>query len=286
MFMMDIKNQIFCGDSVEILTDYPSASVDLIVTSPPYSNRRKRSYGGINPDKYVEWFLPISKELYRILKQDGSFVLNIKEGANGERETYVLELILALRKQGWFWTEEYIWYKTTCMPGKWPNRFRDAWERCLHFTKGRRFFMNQKAVKLPIGDWAKKRMKKLSENDTVRTSSATNSGFGRKVKNWEKKRTVYPDNVLKISPVCKNHNHSAVYPKELPGWFIKLFSKRGGVILDPFIGSGTTAIAAVELDRHYSGIELNKSYYQIAKKNVQNAFHNKAASISVIKAPR
>lgn len=284
--MMDIKNQIFCGDSVEILTDYPSASVDLIVTSPPYSNRRKRSYGGINPDKYVEWFLPISKELYRILKQDGSFVLNIKEGANGERETYVLELILALRKQGWFWTEEYIWYKTTCMPGKWPNRFRDAWERCLHFTKGRRFFMNQKAVKLPIGDWAKKRMKKLSENDTVRTSSATNSGFGRKVKNWEKKRTVYPDNVLKISPVCKNHNHSAVYPKELPGWFIKLFSKRGGVILDPFIGSGTTAIAAVELDRHYSGIELNKSYYQIAKKNVQNAFHNKAASISVIKAPR
>ncbi|MCX6770645.1 MAG: site-specific DNA-methyltransferase [Candidatus Micrarchaeota archaeon] len=283
---MDIKNQIFYGDSADILTKYPSNSVDLIVTSPPYSNRRKRSYGGISPDRYVEWFLPISKELYRILKQDGSFVLNIKEGANGEREIYVLELILALRKQGWYWTEEYIWYKTTCMPGKWPNRFRDAWERCLQFTKGRKFRMNQRAVKIPIGNWAKKRMKNLSENDTVRTASATNSGFGRKVENWANKRTVYPDNVLKIAPVCKNHNHSAVYPKELPAWFIKLFSKRGGIVLDPFIGSGTTAIAAVELDRHYSGVELNKTYYQIAKKNVQNALHTKAASISTIKAPR
>ena len=265
---MEIKDQLFCDDCSKLLKNYPSKSIDLIITSPPYSNRRKHSYGGVSPDEYVEWFLPIANELYRVLKPQGSFILNIKEGANGERETHVLELILALRKQGWYWTEEYIWYKTTCMPGKWPNRFRDAWERCLHFTKGKKFKMYQSTVKIPIGDWAKKRMKKLSKNDQIRLSSATNSGFGRNLKNWENRRLVLPDNVLKIAPVCNNRNHSAAFPKELPTWFIKLFSKSGDTVLDPFVGSGTTAVASIKLNRHYSGIELNKKYYQIAKENV------------------
>jgi site-specific DNA-methyltransferase (adenine-specific) len=268
--MMEITDKLFLGDCSEILKTYPSKSVDLIITSPPYSNRRKHSYGGVTPDKYVEWFLPISDELYRVLKPRGSFVLNIKEGANGARETYVLELILALKEKGWHWTEEYIWYKTTCMPGKWPNRFRDAWERCLHFTKRKKFKMYQNAVKIPIGDWAKKRMKRLSTNDQMRISSATDSGFGRNLKNWEKRRLVLPDNVLEFAPVCKNHNHSAVFPKELPAWFIKLLSKPGDVVLDPFIGSGTTALAAIELGRHYSGIELNKQYHEIAENNVNS----------------
>jgi len=268
---MEIKNKIFYGDCREVLGKYPSESVNLIVTSPPYSNRRKHSYGGVNPDKYVNWFLPISKELYRILTPKGSFVLNIKEGANGERETYVLELILELRKQGWHWTEEYIWHKTTSMPGKWPNRFRDAWERCLHFTKDKKFNMYQNSVKVPIGDWAKKRMKNLSENDIVRSSSATNSGFGRNLKNWKGRSMVYPDNVLNFAPVCNNRNHSAAFPKELPSWFIKLFTKTGDTVLDPFIGSGTTAVAAIELNRNYSGIELDSQYYQIAKANVNEA---------------
>ena len=130
-----------------LLERLPSESVDLIITSPPYADSRKNSYGGIHPDLYVEWFLPIGSELKRVLNAEGSFVLNIKEKAvNGERHTYVLELILALKKQGWLWTEEYIWHKRNCHPGKWPNRFRDAWERCLQFNKTRDFKMNQKAV--------------------------------------------------------------------------------------------------------------------------------------------
>ncbi|MFA5931706.1 MAG: site-specific DNA-methyltransferase [archaeon] len=266
--MLTIKDKIFCGDCAQFLKEYPSEAVDLIVTSPPYSNRRKHSYSGVSPEKYVDWFLPISEELYRILKSRGSFILNIKEGANGERETYVLELILALRKQGWLWTEEYIWHKTTSMPGKWPNRFRDAWERCLHFTKEKNFKMYQTAVKVPIGNWAKKRMKELSQNDLKRTSSATNSGFGRNLNNWKNRRKVFPDNVLNFAPVCNNKEHSAAFPKELPSWFIKLFTKKGDTILDPFIGSGTTAVAALELNRHYSGIELDKEYCLIANKNI------------------
>ena len=131
-----LETQIFQADCLDILPKLKDRSVDLIVTSPPYADQRKETYGGVHPDKYVEWFLPIAAELKRVLKTEGSFILNIKERVvKGERHTYVLELIMALRKQGWLWTEEYIWHKRNSYPGKWPNRFRDGWERCLHFTK-------------------------------------------------------------------------------------------------------------------------------------------------------
>lgn len=149
------KDTIYNGNCRELLKDKTfimDNSVHLIVTSPPYSDRRKSTYGGIHPKEYVEWFLPLSEQMLRILKPQGSLIINIKEHVkNGERQTYVLELILAMKKQGWKWTEEYCWYKKTAFPGKWPNRFRDSWERCLHFTKEKKFYMNQDAVKVPIG---------------------------------------------------------------------------------------------------------------------------------------
>src|SRR5680860_237661 len=105
---MEIKTDIKLGDSEKILKKLPDNSVDLIFTSPPYADQRKSTYGGIHPDKYVEWFLPISKQLLRVLKPTGTFILNIKEKVvAGERSTYVMELILAMRKQGWYWTEEF-----------------------------------------------------------------------------------------------------------------------------------------------------------------------------------
>ena len=122
-------DKIICGDVREILSEMPINSIDLIVTSPPYADSRRKIYGGIHPNKYVEWFLPITKELRRVLKPSGSFILNIKEKTlNGERHTYVIELILAMRKLGWLWTEEYIWHKKNWSPGKWPNRFLVDWE--------------------------------------------------------------------------------------------------------------------------------------------------------------
>src|SRR5438105_14909122 len=101
--MKKVVTNIILGDSKEKLLELNDNSVDLIVTSPPYADQRKNSYGGISPEKYVEWFLPISKEMLRVLKLSGTFVLNIKEKVvDGERHTYVLDLILVLRKQGWF----------------------------------------------------------------------------------------------------------------------------------------------------------------------------------------
>ncbi len=125
MFSINIfLDKLVLGDCLKILQDIPSNSINLIVTSPPYADNRKSTYGGVSPDEYVEWFLPISAELRRVLKDDGSFILNIKEKVvDGERHTYVLELILAMKRQGWLWTEEYMWHKRNSTPGIWSNQF-------------------------------------------------------------------------------------------------------------------------------------------------------------------
>ncbi len=263
-------NTILPGDAAEMLKQLPDASVNLIVTSPPYADQRASTYGGVKADDYVEWFLPISAQLHRVLKPEGSFVLNIKERVvNGERHTYVMELIIALRKQGWLWTEEYIWHKRNCYPGKWPNRFRDAWERCLHFTKQKQFAMYQTEVMVPMGDWKDSRLKKLSETDQRRDDSKVLSGFGKNISNWVGREMAYPTNVIHLATECGNRNHSAAFPVELPSWFIKLFTQPGDLVLDPFMGSGTSAVAARTLDRCFVGVELNSEYIAIAEQRLK-----------------
>jgi site-specific DNA-methyltransferase (adenine-specific)/site-specific DNA-methyltransferase (cytosine-N4-specific) len=267
--MIEIKSDIFWGDAADVLKSLDKDSVDLIITSPPYADQRKSTYGGIPVKKYVEWFLPISKELLRVLKPAGTFILNIKERvSDGERSTYVMELILEMRKQGWLWTEEFIWHKKNCYPGKWPNRFRDAWERLLQFNKTKHFNMYQENVMVPMGDWAKSRLKNLSETDKVRDNSRVGSGFGKNISNWLGREMAYPTNVIHLATECGNKNHSAAFPEELPAWFIKLFTKEHDVVMDPFMGSGTTLSAARKLRRNSIGIEIIKDYYNEVKNSI------------------
>lgn len=262
-------DQIIHGDCLEVMRSMPDSLVNLIVTSPPYADSRRNTYGGVHPDDYVDWFLPRSAEMYRMLAADGSFVLNIKEKVvAGERHTYVLELILALKKQGWLWTEEYMWHKKNCAPGKWPNRFRDSWERLLHFTKQKQFKMNQESVMVPMGDWRHSRLKNLSETDKRRDNSRVGSGFGKNVSKWVGREMAYPTNVLHMATECANKNHSATFPRSLPGWFVKLFTNEGDCVLDPFVGSGTACVAAKELRRKYIGIEVKDEYYREALENL------------------
>jgi site-specific DNA-methyltransferase (adenine-specific)/site-specific DNA-methyltransferase (cytosine-N4-specific) len=267
---MELLTDIYLGDSKEKLKLLSDNSVDLIVTSPPYADQRKSTYGGIHPDKYVEWFLPISEQLLRVLKPTGTFILNIKEKVvEGERSTYVMELILAMRKQGWYWTEEFIWHKKNSYPGKWPNRFRDSWERLLQFNKDKKFNMYQEEVMVPMGDWAKNRLKNLSDTDKIRDNSKVGSGFGKNISNWLDRDKAYPTNVLHLATECNNKNHSAAFPEELPEWFIKLFTKQNDTVLDPFMGSGTTLVVANRLRRNSIGIDIVPEYYEMVRKRLQ-----------------
>ncbi|MDR0927926.1 MAG: site-specific DNA-methyltransferase [Ignavibacteria bacterium] len=277
--------EIYNEDCLQTMSKMPDNYVDLVITSPPYADQRKSTYGGISPNKYVEWFLPISKELLRILKPTGTFILNIKEKVvEGERSTYVMELILEMRKQGWFWTEEFIWHKKNCFPGKWPNRFRDAWERLLQFNKDKHFNMYQDEVMVEMGDWAKSRLRNLSDTDKIRDNSKNGSGFGKNISNWIDRKKAYPTNVLHLATECNNKNHSAAFPEDLPEWFIKLFTKEGDLVLDPFAGSGTTNIVANRMHRNTIGIEILPEYFEMINDSInkENSKHEYSGYIAAL----
>lgn len=263
---MNVTNQILCGNSEKILETIPDHTVDLIFTSPPYAQQRQQQYASVSPDDYVAWFIPIAAQLQRVLKPTGTFILNIKENViRGERSPYVLELILALRRQGWRWTEEFIWHKKNSFPGKWPNRFRDAWERLLQFNLQKKFYMYQEAVKVPMNVSTRQRLQRLRDADKILTPSQNGSPFKRNLANWQNKDSVYPDNVLYLGTESHNRHHSAVFPQTLPTWFIRLFTQEQNIVLDPFVGSGTTVVAAHQLDRQFIGIDISEEYCSVAR---------------------
>lgn len=129
--------------------------------------------------------------------------------------------------------------------------------------------MHQDAVKVPIGDWAKERLKNLSETDKIRDNAKNGSGFGKNISNWVGKELVYPTNVLHFATECQNKNHPAAFPENLPEWFIKLFTQEGDVVLDPFAGSGTTLVVAQRMKRNAIGIEIMPEYYEMMKKEIE-----------------
>lgn len=139
--------------------------------------------------------------------------------------------------------------------------------------------MYQESVMVPTGDWAKGRLKNLSETDKARDNSKVGSGFGKNISNWLKRDMAYPTNVLHLATECNNKNHSATFPEALPEWFIKLFTKPGDVVLDPFMGSGTTNIVSQRMQRSSIGIEIIPDYYNMVREKTQTVqcilFENK-----------
>lgn len=128
--------------------------------------------------------------------------------------------------------------------------------------------MYQDEVRVPMGDWAKTRLKNLSETDKRRDNSKVGSGFGKNVSKWIGRNLAYPNNVLHMATETSNKNHSAVFPEALPEWFIRLFTKEMDVVLDPFLGSGTTCRVAKKLNRNSIGIEIMEEYYNMAKQDL------------------
>ena len=261
--------KVICGDSRQVLADYVG-KVDLIVTSPPYADARRNHYDSIHPDKFAEWFLTFHESFYNALKPTGSLVLNIKDKVvNGVRHRYVWQTIEALSERGWFAIDDYLWQKTNPMPGYWPTRLRDGWEYCFHLAKSKRPYFNADAVRKPIGDWVVSRLAKLGENDLTRHNSANASGFGRNVSRWVGKHTVLPSNVISLALVGKNRGHPAVFPADLPLFFINLLCPSDGLVVDPFAGSGTTGLAAISENRRCVLIDNNSAYCQLALRRLR-----------------
>jgi site-specific DNA-methyltransferase (adenine-specific) len=257
------------GDCRAELTDF-AGKVDLIVTSPPYADARHNHYDSVHPDRFVEWFLTFHEPFYNALKPTGSLVINIKDKVvDGVRHRYVWHTIEALCEHGWYAIDDYLWYKSNPMPGYWPTRLRDGWEYCFHLAKSTRPFFNSDAVRRPIGDWVESRLKNLGKNDLSRHNSANASGFGRDISKWVGKQTVLPSNVLTFPLVGKNKGHPAVFPVDLPLFFIKLLCPENGLVVDPFGGSGTTGIAALSLGRRCVLIDNNLQYCEEAVKRLQ-----------------
>lgn len=125
--------------------------------------------------------------------------------------------------------------------------------------------MYQDEVMVPMGDWAKSRLRNLSETDRRRDNSKVGSGFGKNISNWLARDKAYPTNVIHLATECGNKNHSAAFPEELPEWFIKLFTVEGDTVLDPFMGSGTTNLVAERMGRSSIGIEIVPEYYNMVK---------------------
>ncbi len=263
--------KIIQSDSREALQEFPDGHFNLIVTSPPYADARQNHYDSVKPDDYADFMASFHKEFWRVLADDGSFVMNIKDKViDGVRHRYVWETIIALSKLGWRCVDDYLWIKPNAMPGYWSNRLRDEWEYCFHMTKQKEFAMYQDAVRKPIGAWAETRLKKLNGKSAERHNSENNSGFGRDLRNWVDKTEVLPGNTISIPLVGRNKQHPAVFPVELPEFFIKLFTKMGDNVLDPFAGSGSTGVAANKLHRNVVLIDIKAEYCDIIREKLGN----------------
>ena len=190
-----VESRMIYGDSRSILPPMGKFA-DLIVTSPPYADARKKHYDGIHPDAFADWFSSFHQSFYNALKPKGSLVINIKDKVvDGVRHRFVWKTIEQLCDLGWHPIEDYVWYKTNPMPGFWPTRLRDGWEYCFHLAKCKTPYINQTAVKVPTGKWAEVRLSNLNGKSLIRHNSENDSGFGRDLTKWVGKKKVLPSNV-------------------------------------------------------------------------------------------
>ena len=265
MFPRDKRILLLKGDCAEKLLRLEDGSVDLIVTSPPYADRRAHDYGGPPPEEYVDWFMWRADEFKRVLADTGSLAVNIKEGTHGrELSTYVCELVMAMKKSGWLWIEEFVWHKSNPPTHAGEGKLKNAFERIHHFAKTFDYKWNRDAVR--VGKSEKQKSADRTKVKKGRKKSGTNSSFHTGAGEKLIKDHIYPSNVLYGHVETRNRAHSAVFPYWLPHWFIRLLSDEGDVVLDPFAGSGTTGLAALDLGRKFVGVEAKAEYHEHCKK--------------------
>jgi len=291
-----------CTDKSALERLLGNDKVNVIVTSPPYAEQRKNEYGGVPAEEYPAWFGTVANTLKPYLADTGSFFVNIKEHAeNGQRSLYVIKMVLGMvEKYGWRFVDELIWVKPG-LPGGWANRLRNDFEPVYWFTKngevdvveryvedgpgeeynlvdeyGRVFhFSKQEKITFypkAVGKESKQVWKKAKSQKT----STGNVG----VRGYKDKGIARPGNVIKLTTNNEVWKHPAMYPVELPEFFIKLTTVRGEKVMDPFLGSGSTLMAAEKTKRVCYGIEYMPKYVDIILARWEKATGQKAVRLS------
>lgn len=271
--------QAYLGDSLDLLKLLPQESVDLIITSPPFALQRQKEYGNVDQDEYVDWLLSFTIKLKRVLKNSGSFVLDLG-GAYRKgrpvRSLYNYRILIRLcDEQGWNLAEEFFWFNPSKLPSpiEWVNkrkiRVKDAvntvwWLSKTDFPKA-----DISKVLVPYSERMKLLLKKGKKYylPKKRPSGHDISGRFRKSNGG-----AIPPNLLQIANTesnsqylryCKVVNvksHPARFPQKLPEFFINLLTEQGDTVLDFFAGSNTTGAASENLRRHWIAFELDHEY--------------------------
>ena len=268
--------KLFHGDVLEELKKLKDESVDLFFTSPPYADRRKKNYSSIPAHEYVEWFLPIGKEVFRVMKPSGSFFLNIKAHKNnGERALYVMKLVIALKEEvGFRYPDEFAWTKNGFM-GKFYGSFKNAWEPIHHFTKAKpsKITFNPKACATKMKESSKKRYEGKQSDAPKNQSGMTGMN---NLDNYKGKDFALPSNVIHINNVSHglSRKHPATFPVSLAEFFVKSFTDEKAWVCDPFNGSGSSAIATLKNNRNFIGIDNKLEYIQLAEERIKKEINN------------
>lgn len=267
---------LFCADSLEFMACLPDNSVDLVVTSPPYALHFKKEYGNVNQKDYVTWLLPFAKEIKRIIKPTGSFVLNLGgawQPGSPTRSLYHYRTLLALVDDiGFELAQEFFWFNPAKMPApaEWVNvrriRVKDSVEYIFWLVKDPMAKADNRSVLQPYSK-DMKRLIKRGVKQTVRPSGhVINDTFA------SDKGGSIPSNLIqcgnnesnssyiKNSKQAGNKVHPARFPAELPRFFIEFLTNPGDSVLDPFAGSNTTGYVAECLRRKWTGIEIRSDY--------------------------
>ncbi len=316
MYQSDkLVNKIFNGDSLEVLKEFPSNSVDLVVTSPPYYNLRnyqndKQIGTEKTPKDYINNLIDIFRECKRVLKKTGSIWVNIADSYNKHKSLIGIpeRLVIAMQDElNLIRRNTIIWHKPSCMPSSAKDRFTIDFEYFYFFMKepdsyyfetqyepmktdmlkelnwlkykhtSTKDFANN-GVQSPIDvktrmlEKYKTRIKFGGNKYSANQENVTNPTYSGKEwipnENLERiKRTVWSLNTPNTSI-----EHFATYPEELIHIPIVACTNTTdkSLVLDPFLGSGTTAIKAQKLGRKYVGIELNPKYVSLAKSRLNN----------------
>ena len=249
-------DQILCGDCNELIPTISENSIQLVVTSPPYAQQRSNQYNSIPTSEYADWTVNWLEKCKKILTPDGSVAIVMRPHIHrGEISDYVLKTRLAIRNAGWRECEELVWIKPDSPPLGSLQRPRRAWESILWYSLSWNPFCDPKAngrISDRVGFVSKKGV-----GDYKHGVNQPKVGIAR-----------CPDYIaVGTSRVdkSKKNTHPAQFPEELAAWIIRLLSSEGATILDPFLGSGTTAVAADHNSRHFVGIDLSPDYCDYAR---------------------